>query len=136
LRCEGGLPCPPNLLKPKTAPAIADSQIRNSRIHGSSQGSGASHAAPEALSHTTETNAELLANSDLLVGVMGYWPSFHDANVKKVLREFDACRALIHVFEMTDEVDSKGYCVLTKHHLVAIQMSGIAERAFTSELQD
>ena len=74
-----------------------------------------------------ETNPELVANSDLLVNAMGHWPSFHDANVKEVRREGDACRASIHVFEMTDKVGSDGYLVLTKHHLVAIQMSGIAE---------
>jgi hypothetical protein len=61
------------------------------------------------------------------VAVMGYWPSFHDANVKEVVRQGESCRVVVHVFEMTAKVDSNGYFVLTKHHLVAIRMSGIAE---------
>jgi len=75
----------------------------------------------------TDSKAELFANSDLLLSPMGYWPSFHDANVKEALREGDVCQVFVHVFEITDKVDSTGYLVLTKHHLVTIRMSGIAE---------
>ena len=71
--------------------------------------------------------AELFENSELLVSPMGYWPSFHDANVKDARREGDVCRVLVHVFEITDKVNSAGYLVLTKHHLVTIRISGIAE---------
>lgn len=74
-----------------------------------------------------DSKADLFANSELLVNPMGYWPSFHDANVKEAHRESDVCRVLIHVFEITDQVDSTGYLVLTKHHLVTIRMSGIEE---------
>ena len=74
-----------------------------------------------------ESSAPLFANSDLLVNAMGRWPSFHDAKVKNVVREGDSCRAQLNVFEMTNKVDSNGYFVLTKHHLVTIQMSGIKE---------
>jgi hypothetical protein len=74
-----------------------------------------------------ETNAELFANSAVLLDPMGYWPSFHDATVKEVRREGDACWVSVHVFEMADDVDSKGNLVLTKHHLVTLRMSGIAE---------
>ena len=31
----------------------------------------------------------------------------------------------IHMFEMTDQVDSAGYFVLRKHHLVELCMSGV-----------
>jgi hypothetical protein len=74
-----------------------------------------------------DNSARFFANSDLLVNAMGRWPSFHDAKLKSVLRGGDFCRALLHVFQMTDKVDSKGYSVLTKHHLVTIEMSGIKE---------
>jgi hypothetical protein len=74
-----------------------------------------------------DVEADLFENSDLLVSPMGYWPSFHDANVKEALREGDVCRVLIHVFEITDKVDPTGHLVLTKHHLVTIRMSGIEE---------
>ena len=69
----------------------------------------------------TDSKAELFANSELLVNPMGYWPSFHDATVKEAFREGDVCRVLVHVFEMTDTVDSTGHLVLTKHHLVTIE---------------
>jgi hypothetical protein len=75
----------------------------------------------------TDSEADLFDNSELLVSPMGYWPSFHDANVKEARREGDVCRVLVHVFEITDKVDPAGYLVLTKHHLVTIRMSGIAE---------
>jgi hypothetical protein len=74
-----------------------------------------------------ERSADLFEHSELLVGPMGHWPSFHDATVKDARREGDVCRVLLHVFEITDTVDSAGYFVLTHHHLVTIRMSGIAE---------
>jgi len=82
-----------------------------------------------------ETSAELFANSASLVGAIGYWPSFHDANVKEVRREGDVCRVLVHVFETTDKIDSKGGIVLAKHHLVTIQMSGIVECTLPTNYQ-
>jgi hypothetical protein len=73
------------------------------------------------------SSASFFANSNRLVDAMGRWPSFHDAKVKSVVRSDNFCRALLHVFEMTDQVDSEGYFVLTKHHLVTLQMSDVKE---------
>ena len=56
---------------------------------------------------------------------MGYWPSFHDADVVKVSRTSDSCTVTIHVFEMTDQFDSAGYFVLRNHHLVELCMLGV-----------
>jgi hypothetical protein len=74
-----------------------------------------------------ETSPNLFENGNRLVEAMGHWPSFHDANVKEAVREGDNCRVLVHMFETTKDVDSAGYLVLVKHHLVTIQMAGIAE---------
>ena len=82
-----------------------------------------------------DSEADLFENSDLLVSPMGYWPSFHDANVKEALLEGDVCRVLVHVFEITDEVAPSGYLVLTKHHLVTIRMSRIAECTLPANYQ-
>src|ERR1700754_933885 len=68
---------------------------------------------------------DLVRAGDLLVKAMGYWPSFHDAEVLKVTRTSDSCTVIIHVFEMTDQVDSAGYFVLRKHHLVELCLLGV-----------
>jgi hypothetical protein len=70
---------------------------------------------------------DLFANGDALTSAMGYWPSFHDATVSDVVRDGDVCRATLHVFEITDRVGPDGHLVLTKHHLVTMQMSGTTE---------
>lgn len=71
------------------------------------------------------TYANLVEQSEWLVKAMGYWPSFHDANVLSISRTPDSCTARIHVFQMTPEVDSKGFFVLRNHHLVEIAMLGV-----------
>ena len=68
---------------------------------------------------------ELVTNGEQLVAAMGYWPSFHDANVVEVFRANNSFSAKIHVFEMTDKVDPKGYFVLQKHHLVTFSFNGV-----------
>jgi hypothetical protein len=70
-------------------------------------------------------HVDLIDQSERLVKAMGYWPSFHDANVLSLLRTKDSCTATIHVFEMTRDVDSNGYFVLRNHHLVKLSMLGI-----------
>ena len=52
---------------------------------------------------------------------------------KDVRRSGDVCRASVHVFEMTNKIDSNGYYVLTKHHLVTIEMSGITESTLPTD---
>jgi hypothetical protein len=74
-----------------------------------------------------ENGTALFENGHALESAMGYWPSFHDAEVSDVVHEGDSCRALLHVFEITNDVGPDGFLVLTKHHLVTMQMSGIAE---------
>jgi hypothetical protein len=71
------------------------------------------------------TDQDLVQAGDMLVKAMGYRPSFHDAEVMKVSRTSDSCTVTIHVFKMTDQHDSAGYCVLRKHHLVELCMLGL-----------
>jgi hypothetical protein len=68
------------------------------------------------------SSPEVIANSQALVEVMGCWPSFHDAHLLEALRTNDDLQVVVHVFEMTDEVDAAGYFVLTKHHLIRLQL--------------
>ena len=69
--------------------------------------------------------SSLVQNADRLIGAMGSWPSFHDANVLSVERSGETLRLRIHVFSMTDRVDPAGYYVLEKHHLATFAFEGI-----------
>jgi hypothetical protein len=49
----------------------------------------------------------------------GYWPSFHDAEIISLHLNREANSSLrVHTWEMTKEMDDKGYYVLTKHIVV------------------
>jgi immunity protein 50 of polymorphic toxin system len=65
-------------------------------------------------------NTVSFENSALLESIFGRWPSFHDAEVLRVVLdrsgdEGPTLEAAIHVFEMTPDVDPKGYYVLKNH---------------------
>jgi hypothetical protein len=68
--------------------------------------------------------ADLIEGSELLVAAIGNWPDFHDANVLRVKRSGDTLTVVVHVFQMTSEVDERGYFVLTKNHLVTWSRAG------------
>lgn len=69
--------------------------------------------------------AHLIEGSEHLVAAMGYWPAFHDAKVRRVKRNGDTLTVVVHVFQMTSEVDARGHFVLTKHHLVTFELLGV-----------
>lgn len=69
---------------------------------------------------------QLVDQSSLVVSAMGRWPSFHDARVLSVERLGNSCLVKIHVFEMTQEVDERGYFVLRRHHLILLRLSGVS----------
>ncbi|WP_082559576.1 MULTISPECIES: Imm50 family immunity protein [unclassified Lysobacter] len=66
--------------------------------------------------------SQLVENGKALVEAMGYWPSFHDANVLATHSDAGAFTVTVHLFAMTDQVDSAGYYALEKHHRVTIVM--------------
>jgi hypothetical protein len=49
---------------------------------------------------------QFVSGSSQLTGAMGYWPSFHDANVVNVSRARGSITVAVHVFAMTDHVDA------------------------------
>ena len=71
-------------------------------------------------------SSQLVKNGKSLVEAMGFWPSFHDANVMAASWDGDSFSVTVHLFAMTDQVDSAGYYVLQKHHLTTIVMRGVA----------
>src|SRR5262245_26846346 len=70
-------------------------------------------------------------NAEELLSIFGGWPSFHDAEVLRVSldrsgSEGPTLEAVIHVFEMTSEVDSKGFYVLTNHTEVSLKFTEVS----------
>lgn len=68
---------------------------------------------------------KFIKGSEQLVQAMGYWPSFHDATVVESSRTADSFSVKLHVFAMTDKMDSVGYYLLEKHHLVSFRFLGV-----------
>jgi Immunity protein 50 len=62
-----------------------------------------------------------------VVELYGYWPSFHDAEVVCLeLNRLGRSRIQVHTFEMTDEVDGRGYYVIEKHALVSFLLESVS----------
>ncbi|MEZ4217341.1 MAG: hypothetical protein R3E88_12735 [Myxococcota bacterium] len=72
-----------------------------------------------------ERAADVIGNSQALIDAMGRWPGFHDAHLLRASRVGVDLEVVVHVFEMTREVDSAGYFVLVDHHLVTFEMRGV-----------
>jgi Immunity protein 50 len=77
-----------------------------------------------------------IVGAEKLVGVFGYWPSFHDAEVlsmqldRKPLNEANygpTVQALVHTFEITNEVSPDGYLILRHNVLVRLIFHEVAE---------
>ena len=81
----------------------------------------------------------LVQGSEKLLAIFGRWPSFHDAEVLEIHlsrtpkgpggkrdRRVELL-AKIHAWDMTNELDSRGYYVLKNHTLVTLRFSGLEE---------
>ncbi len=74
-------------------------------------------------------------NIKRLTSIFGRWPSFHDAEViwlrldRKAtsLGDGPTVETLIHIFEMTSEVDAARFYVLRNHVLVHLRFSRVVE---------
>ena len=75
---------------------------------------------PDHPSHSKRSKLVTFENSSALESIFGRWPSFHDAEMLRVVLdrsgdEGPTLEAVIRVFEMTSDVDPKGYYVLKNH---------------------
>ena len=71
--------------------------------------------------------------SEIVTNWFGYWPGLHDAEILSV----DFQRAVdgfgpglyvkVHAFEMTSEVNEKGYFKLIKHCIIALQFERVSD---------
>jgi len=80
---------------------------------------------------------ELIEQSEKLVSIFGYWPSFHDAEVVELhfdrgeideeadIYRFPELTAKILVWELTSEVGPDGCLVSRLHTLAAIQFRSV-----------
>lgn len=67
----------------------------------------------------------------------GYWPSFHDAEIVSLHLNRKGISSLrVHTWEMTKEIDDKGYYVLAKHIVVEFifeSVSGLSLSGFNHQ---
>jgi|SRR5215831_6751456 hypothetical protein len=80
---------------------------------------------------------KFIANSDQLTNIFGYWPSFHDAEIIKfdlwrgdVQPEagryiFPVLTTQIHLWEITPEVDDRGYLILRHRTLATLRFHDV-----------
>lgn len=62
------------------------------------------------------TNVESIAGAQELFDWFGYWPSFHDAEAKKLHVELGRGSSLVlHTWEMTNTVTEEGFYETRKH---------------------
>jgi hypothetical protein len=75
--------------------------------------------------------------SEKLIGIFGYWPSFHDAEVidlhlwrgnvdpERNSYVFPVLTLTMHCWELTREVNSEGYLVLKHHTRTTLQFTDV-----------
>lgn len=72
------------------------------------------------------TELQQIDGAEQLYNWFGHWPSFHDAEVIKLhLNRRSSSSLVIHTWEMTSEVDVKGFYVMTKHVVVEFVLEEI-----------
>lgn len=58
----------------------------------------------------------------------GYWPDFHDAEILSVqLNKLGHSRLTIHAWEMTNELDPNGFCILRRNVIVTFLLESITK---------
>ena len=79
----------------------------------------------------------LIVGREKITNIFGYWPSFHDAevlefhlwrgNVDPDVKAyiFPVLTVKIHLWELTNNVDSRGYCILRLHTLATLRFHDV-----------
>lgn len=68
-----------------------------------------------------------IRNHEAVVSFFGHWPLFHDAKVTAYEAGADSISVTLHTWQITDEVDARGYFVLRNHALVSFQFDSLSE---------
>ncbi len=76
---------------------------------------------------STAIVSDIPGGPELLQWFAGRMPSFHDAEVLSLALDRDAASAIlrVHAFQMTPEVDARGYFICTRHVVVVFKLSWI-----------
>jgi hypothetical protein len=82
---------------------------------------------------------QFIEHSTKLIDIFGYWPSFHDAEVidlsltrgevrpEENLYIFPILTVTIHLWELTNETDEKGFLKCIKHTLAVLRFRNVEE---------
>lgn len=87
---------------------------------------------PTSTSLVMRETPSYISGFESVVAAFGYWPSFHDSPVLTFKRTSEFVELQVEAWEMTSEVDSRGYFVLTKRHEIGFRFAGIS----SAELDD
>ena len=72
------------------------------------------------------TDVQQIRGADRLYEWFGYWPNFHDAEILSLHLDRTGTSALhIHTWEMSSEVDERGYYTLRKHAVVEFLLENV-----------
>ncbi|WP_426492005.1 Imm50 family immunity protein [Hymenobacter sp. 102] len=76
-----------------------------------------------------------IANASLVLEHFGYWPNFHDAEVKKVAFEanpgyYPTVTFVLAAFQSSASTDAQGYFRQVKHCEIELRFTGIKEIDF------
>jgi hypothetical protein len=66
-----------------------------------------------------------LKNFQTVIDAYGYWPTFHDSPVFRFQVDSDIIILEVEAWEMTSEVDDRGFFILTKKHQIGFRFSDI-----------
>jgi Immunity protein 50 len=76
---------------------------------------------------TVPTEVEEIPGVVELHDWFGYWPGFHDAEIISLYLNRKGISSLrVHTWEMTKQVDEKGYFVLAKHIVVEFVFENVS----------
>jgi hypothetical protein len=91
------------------------------------------------LAYLVNEPEKLIEGSERLTSVFGYWTSFHDAEVIEFSlwrgdvepdagrHTFPVLTTKIHLWELTSELDARGYYVLRHHTLATLRFHDVDE---------
>lgn len=86
-----------------------------------------------------EDIAPLIIGSEKLTKIFGYWPSFHDAEVLELhfyrgdvrpdegIYKFPFLTLKIHTWELTNEINPKGYFVRRHHTITTLNFCDVSD---------
>lgn len=74
------------------------------------------------------TNLERISGAEQLIARFGRWPSFHDAEVTRMVldRRGPDLEFTVHVWTTTEALDDRAFYILINHTLVTIRLERLA----------